>query len=512
MEDIKTEESSTASLNDTQTKAKPKPTPIQSVTVGTTKTPQSHSSPSTSTITSDHGSSSTPKTKAKPTSITPKTTSKSAYTLDDANEELSQLIISGKITSNDVRCLKATLKEHISLKEKVEKLKSLLGRSAKAQREAKIDSEAAQKRLVQSLREIERLNRKLDKLQTRPTHMDLLMDFETNFDKALLSVGQSGGQETSPSSDAKFGSSMADVTALSKEASNLDTMDAMLMQELGEAKSRTEKLETLNIAMMSRSTQLEEGTKVLQSERDDARNVTKRLQMELRMAKLEGEQAHRAMMDKVASLEEMQIEIDLVTKANTKASLRAAKGEKAANSLKTEKHHIQDLESQVQALKEWALASAEAKQLMKERCRILETKLKVQQGRGGSGGDSSEQLLFTKTSSMVIGAGDVRSLVLSLGEHASSVDSRFVILRWKFDSSPTDSTVGFNVMKGKCKTSSEYAKADYLIKDRVIKGGAGGETEGAFNIDSACTLLWSNSTSWIKPRTVKYTIEIISLK
>jgi hypothetical protein len=520
MEDIKSELLSAASLDDAKTKAKPKP--IQSVTGGTTKTPQSHSS--TGTIPSDHGSSSTPKTNSnstsstpkinsKSTSSTPKTNSKSAYTLDDANEELSQLIISGKITSNDVRCLKATLKEHVSLKEKVEKLKSLLGRSAKAQREAKIDSEAAQKRLVQALREIERLNKKLDKLQTRPTHMDLLMDFETNFDKALLSVGQSGGQETSPSSDAKFGSSMGDVTSLSKEASNLDTMDAMLMQELGEAKIRIEKLETLNSAMMSSSTQLEKGTKVLQSERDDARNMTKRLQMELRMAKLEGDQAQRAMMDKVASLEEMQIEIDLVTKANTKASLRAAKGEEAANSLKTEKHHIQDLESQVQALKEWALASAEAKQLMKERCRILETKLKVQQGRHlQDSSDNSENLLFTKTGSMVIGAGDVRSLVISLGEHASSVDSRFVILRWKFDSSPADLTVGFNVMKGKCKTSSEYAKADYLIKDRVIKGGAGGETEGAFNIDSACTLLWSNAKSWIKPRTVKYAIEIISLK
>jgi len=267
---------------------------------------------------------------------------------------------------------------------------------------------------------------------------------------------------------------------------------------------------------MSRSTQLEEGAKTLQNERDDARNLNKRLRMELRMAKLEAEQAHRAMTDKVASLEEMQIEIDLVTKASTKASVRAAKGEEAANSLKTEKNHIQQLESQVQALKEWALASAEAKQLMKERCRILESKLKVLQGRslqdGGDDKNNPERLLFTKAASMVIGAGDIGSVVISLGDHASSVDSRFVILRWKFDASPPDSTIDFNIMKGKCETSSDYAKAEYLIKDRVITGGAGGETEGAFNLDPACTILWSNGKSWIRPRTVKYSVDVIALK
>ncbi|VEU37718.1 unnamed protein product [Pseudo-nitzschia multistriata] len=438
-----------------------------------------------------------------PTSKPKSNVSKSGTTLDDANEELSQLIISGKIKSDDVRCLKASLKEHVSLKEKVEKLKSLLGRSAKAQREAKVDSETAQKRLGQAMKEIERLNKKLDKLQTRPTHMDLLMDFETNFDKALLSVGQSGGQETSD----------AEPTTQAMESSDLDTMDDMLMQELGEAKNRIEKLETLNTAMMSRSSQLEESAKVLQKERDEARNSSKRLQMELRMANLEAEQANRAMIDKVASLEEMQMEIDLVTKANAKANVRAAKGEEAANSLKSDKNHIQQLESQVQALKEWALASAEAKQLMHERCRILEGKLKLQQGKNvGNEKSNAEKLLFTKTGSMVIGAGANHPVHLSLGEHATTVDSRFVILRWKFDSSPSDMTVDFNIMKGTCTTSSEYAKADYLIKGRMIQGGAGGETEGAFNTDSACTILWSNAKSWIRPVTVKYSIGVVALK
>jgi hypothetical protein len=465
------------------------------------------SSPSPTTA-GGGGSSSTPAHAQAPAGGTTggSAAKKAAYTLDDANEELSQLLISGKAASEDVRSLRAVLTEHVSLREKVEKLKSLLGRSAKAQREAKVDSEAAQKRLAQAMREIERLHQKVDKLQTRPSHLELLNDFETNFDRALLSVGQAGGQDTSATPDLVATNSSS---PYDPHEANLDTM---LMQELGEARSRIEKLESLNLAMMTRSTQLENGSKVLQRERDEARDQNNRLQMELRMAQLEAEQAHRAMMDKVASLEEMQLEIDLVTKASTKANVRAAKGEEAANSLRTEKQHIQQLESQVQALREWALASAEAKQLMQERCRILETKLRAQQGRPLRDDDDAEQVLFTKNGSMVIGAGDTGFAVIALGEHASSVDARFVVLRWKFDSSPPDQTIDFNIMKGKCETSSSQAKADFLIKDRVITGGAAGETEGAFNTDAACTILWSNSKSWIRPRTVKYTVEVVSLK
>lgn len=325
------------------------------------------------------------------------------------------------------------------------------------------------------------------------------MDFETNFDKAILSVGQTGGEDTAPTPAA---------APPTEEESALDTM---LMQELGEAKARIEKLESLNSAMLSRSTQLESSSKTLQQERDEARQQIDRLQMELRMAKMEAEHATRAMQDKAASLEEMQIEIDLVTKASAKANSRAAKGEEMANSVKSDRQKVQELESQVQALQEWALASAESKRLVQERCTLLEKKLKHSQGRPNEG-DEKEKLLFQKNGSMVIGAGDKGSLVIALGHHASEVDSRFVILKWKFDFSPPDLTIGFNVVKGKCETASEQGKADYLIKDRSITGGAGGETEGAFNTDAACTLIWSNASSWIRPRTVKYNVDVVSLK
>jgi chromosome segregation ATPase len=80
------------------------------------------------------------------------------------------LISSGKISLADVPAIRAILKEHVSLKEKIDKLKSLLGRSAKAQREIKFDLEATRTILSQALREIDRLTQKLEKLQSRPTH------------------------------------------------------------------------------------------------------------------------------------------------------------------------------------------------------------------------------------------------------------------------------------------------------------------------------------------------------
>lgn len=108
--------------------------------------------------------------KSGPPAVSSSSTPKPTLSLEDANEEVSKLIRNGKISPSDVFAVKAILKEHANLKEKVDKLKSLLGRSAKAQRETKVDLDASQKRLSQALREIERLNQKLDKLQSRPTH------------------------------------------------------------------------------------------------------------------------------------------------------------------------------------------------------------------------------------------------------------------------------------------------------------------------------------------------------
>ena len=49
--------------------------------------------------------------------------------------------------------------------------------------------------------------------------------------------------------------------------------------------------------------------------------------------------------------------------------------------------------------------------------------------------------------------------------------------------------------------------ADAIFRDRVVAGGGAGEATGAFAIKGSCKLVWSNETAWVRPKTVKYTVE-----
>lgn len=51
-----------------------------------------------------------------------------------------------------------------------------------------------------------------------------------------------------------------------------------------------------------------------------------------------------------------------------------------------------------------------------------------------------------------------------------------------------------------------------MSKNRTVTGGAAGETEAAFAVQNACTLLWSNHSSWVRPRTIKYAVDIVAVK
>jgi hypothetical protein len=117
---------------------------------------------------------------------------------------------------------------------------------------------------------------------------------------------------------------------------------------------------------------------------------------------------------------------------------------------------VQQLQSQVSALQEWALASAKAKSLAMEHVRMLENRL-----REHDGVDGSETVLWSKTSSLVVGAADVGFVVLEeKDEHA--------VLRWQFDCAPQNVSVDFSVLKGVCDTQAKQSQADYLIKERYV--------------------------------------------
>jgi hypothetical protein len=445
-------------------------------------------------------------------------TSGSNLTVDQAREIMGRWGSTGKLSRQDFDVLLVLLKDHENLREKVSKLKELLGRSAIAQREGK----ATQRRLDSALQEIERLKSRIDKLSSRPTHMDLLADFEANFDRALLSVGQAGGQNTASSATAAANKASTTMTTSHDILATVDQpaplLDGLLMQELDEYKQRLYKLEKLNTTLSHRAAHLEREARDIQRERDGLANKVSHLELEKKMAVMEADHAKRMMQEKAASLTEMQMEIDLVTKASLNANARAAQGAALMKTVKTDREHAHLLEDQVKALQEWALASSAAKNLAQERVKMLEQKLSALQAQEGddcpkSGTSQNERVLSAHTGSMVVGAGDVSIKLVALDDDmVRSV--RFtdrVVMRWQFEikSSLDDPDIRFSVVKGKCVTKAEQKRAEALLKERSVKSGGEGEIENAFDYQRSCTVLWSNIHSWIRPRTIRYSLEAV---
>ena len=311
--------------------------------------------------------------------------------------------------------------------------------------------------------------------------------------------------------------------------SNSNIESSLLLTELSDAKSRIDKLESLNAALLARASKLEKTNESFASERETAAAKMTNLQLELRMAKMEAEHAARSARDRESSLAEMQLEIDLVTKSAMDANVRAAVGEEAAKTVQTDREYVRELETKVTALQEWALAAAEAKRVAQERAARLEEKIRDlteadddNGGLGGGGGgklgstgnaDGSERRLWAQHSSLVVGAGLVGTRVHVLGDAVLEANES-VVLRWQFDLTPTDTDIVFSILKGRwegVQKSAQLKSADAIIRGRTVLGGAAGEATGAFAVKNACTLVWSNESSWVRPKTVKYTVEAFAV-
>ncbi|KAL9189218.1 hypothetical protein ACHAXT_011708 [Thalassiosira profunda] len=482
---------------------------------------------------------------------------------DDLQEELATLLLKKQLPQTSVAALQNLLRENATLKEKNNKLKSLLGRSAKAQRDAKNELEQM-KRLYEAARtENDRLEKRVEVLANRPTHMDLLADFETNFDRALLSIGggetkssqQSGGENAAESSSSS-GMAADGGLSLYEDASRAaygqgGKADSLLLTELNEAKARIAHLESLNNSFQGRYNNLEHTHKALLNDQQSSKNTLTNLQLELRMSKMETEHALRSLREKEAIVTEMQMEINLVTQSAVDANKRAAEGMEVAQGAKADKEYVDGLEAKVVALQEWALASTESKRLTTERCRGLEGRVKELEDvvrkvtSGGedrlgsglldlselsehlnltprpltsssassvvSGKDDHERKLWTQSSSVVVGAGTVGHAVLELGQvHIEPYET--VVLRWKFDVTPGDLDIYFSVLKGIHEDKKKQRGADACFRNRHVMGGGAGDVSGAFAVQNACTLVWSNEMSWVRPRTVKWTVDAVAIE
>jgi len=495
-----------------------------------------------------------------------------------------------------------------------------LGRSAKAQRDVKNELEQLKKLHEEIKRENERLERRVEVLANRPTHMDLLADFETNFDRALLAIGenkernkrssQSGGEDAAENSSSS-GLMMKDddaITAAAAEAAatslyeelnttsnnnspynnnnnrrqsssssssttiigsrnnttnNKYNNDSLLLSELNEAKSRITHLESLNTSLHNRYNHLEHTHKSLLNEHTHSKNTITNLQLELRMSKMETDHALRSLREKEAIVTEMQLEINLVTHSAVEAHKRAAEGMDIVQSVRMDKEYVDGLEAKVVALQDWALASTESKQLTNERCRGLEGRVReleqmvellqrknnggvgngngeeglisledgmnindiiplkkvggsssssLASSQGGNGGGgSSERKLWTKSSSLVVGAGMVGQIFIELG--SVQIESyETVILRWKFDLTREEEDIYFSILKGICEDKRRQRGADACFRNRHVKGGGGGDVSGAFAVQNACTLVWSNEMSWFRPKTIKWTVDAVAIE
>jgi hypothetical protein len=334
--------------------------------------------------------------------------------------------------------------------------------------------------------------------------------------------------------------------------------DPLLLTELNEYRSRIAHLESLNSSLQGRCGNLERSHGGLLHEQQSTRNALANMQLELRMSRMETEHASRCLREKEAIVAEMQLEIDLVTRSAVDANRRAAEGMEAAQGARSDRDYVDGLEAKVVALQEWALASTESKRLTSERCRGLEGRVKELEGairklhasEGGSyvdrgpssdgdhpppladvvgggwkppypssgsvagsshGGDDHERKLWTRSSSLVVGAGMVGHALLELGQvHIEPYET--VVLRWKFDLTPGDLDIYFSVLKGVCEDKKSQRGADACLRHRHVQGGGGGDVSGAFAKQNACTLLWSNEMSWVRPRTIKWTVDALAIE
>ena len=121
----------------------------------------------------------------------PPTAAKSSSTVDE---------LSAASSSVENTQLQTVLRENVSLKDKVNKLKDLLVKSSKATRDIKAELDTHKTALDKANSDIQRLNVRVHVLSKRPTHLDWMADFEKNIERALWNVqnqSQSGGEDPS---------------------------------------------------------------------------------------------------------------------------------------------------------------------------------------------------------------------------------------------------------------------------------------------------------------------------
>jgi hypothetical protein len=387
----------------------------------------------------------------------------------------------------------------------------------------------------------------------QPTTKVLEQDIATNYNYNNGANSNINGRKTKQfSSDQRTPEEREETAEDEYELTKLEQL--LIQSQLEESKAQCQKLESLNTNLLNRANRLDKLHEEMANQREEMERNMALLTAELRSTKAELDHTLLQQKEYVAKSAEMQMEIDFLTKASLQSNqqlVRVLEQQQrtqhhhslTTNALSSEsvKQQQKEMEAKVTALTEWALASAEAKQLAVEHAKHLEHKVHElmdqleQQRRHLHLEDTSlhttstcgkedyaqgllaelsskERKLWSEHSSMVIGAGLEGSYLLEYRTDAPLHEGELILVRWKFDITPSDMDIYFSVYKGRHLDNKKgWESADPIIKNRRVIGGGGGDIEGAFAVQNACTLVWSNTHSWIRPRTIKFFLEVYAI-
>jgi hypothetical protein len=313
----------------------------------------------------------------------------------------------------------------------------------------------------------------------QPTTKVLEQDIATNYNYNNGANSNINGRKTKQFSSDQRTPEEREETA--EDEYELTKAEQLLIQsQLEESKAQCQKLESLNTNLLNRANRLDKLHEEMANQREEMERNMALLTAELRSTKAELDHTLLQQKEYVAKSAEMQMEIDFLTKASLQSNqqlVRVLEQQQrtqhhhslTTNALSSEsvKQQQKEMEAKVTALTEWALASAEAKQLAVEHAKHLEHKVhelmdQLEQQRRhlhledtslhttSTGGkedyaqgllaelSSKERKLWSEHSSMVIGAGLEGSYLLEYRTDAPLHEGELILVRWKFDITPSD--------------------------------------------------------------------------
>jgi len=462
------------------------------------------------------------------------------------NTEISNPLRNGSMTQNTVSSLHIILKKNLALSDKTHKLKYLLSRSAISARYQKAEMIKMKECLLSARREIEFLRSRVDYLSNRPTDIELITDFETNFDRALMRVNIDNSV-LDEDREQKFQASLLGTMICMGDKKNgeKDVPENelnILTKELNKTRDQLKHMENLNLSLIGFTSKLKLENIKLWEERESEQLKINNIHLELQMARMETMNAISTMRENAAIFSEMQLEIDLVSQYGAGFKSHISEGMKSTRFRKINNAYVDKLEENIPPLREWVVVSSTTKEISKGNNKTLGMKLNnirerilnkdlrqlknlqnFQSSLSNSfdeghvtdygintNGFISEKKLWSKESTVVIGAGMIWLETISLND-CNITRNENLLLRWSFNVIPQYMDVTFSILKGKFNENDRISRhVDAFIRNRRINGGDG-DVEKVFDEYNVCSLLWSNKHSWVRPKSVKYVIEVYDI-